>query len=123
MATPLVLLVDDTEETRYVYTLALEHRSLRVETASDGLEAIAKCQALVPDVVVLDLNLPGMDGLDVCRRLKDDPRTAAIPVIVLSGYEPSHMATRAEAAGAAAYLLKPCASEALHAEIARLIAV
>jgi len=117
----LVLLVDDTEETRYVYTVSLEHMRLRVETAAGGVEAIARCQALIPDIVVLDLGLPDMDGLEVCRQIKGDPRTAAIPVIVLSGYEPSYMAPEAKAAGAAAYLLKPCASEALHAEIARLL--
>jgi CheY-like chemotaxis protein len=118
---PRILLVDDAEDTREIYALSLSFEGFRVETAADGSEAIAKCRALLPDIVVLDLGLPAMGGLDVCRQLKDDPRTAAIPVIVLSGRDPATMAPEAKVAGAAAYLFKPCLPETLRDQIARLL--
>jgi CheY-like chemotaxis protein len=118
---PVVLLVDDASDVRELYGAHLVLEGFRVETAADGREAIAQCQALQPDIVVLDLGLPAMDGLEVCRRLKDDPRTASIPVIVVSGRDPVSTAPEAKAAGAAAYLFKPVLPETLHAQIVRLL--
>lgn len=118
---PLVLLVDDSEDARDIYRDGLAHHGLRVETAASGPEALTKARTLLPDVVVLDLGLPAMGGLDVCRQLKDDPRTATIPVIVLSGRDPVLFEAEARAAGGAAYLFKPVPAERLHAEIIQVL--
>ncbi len=79
---PLVLVVDDAKDTRVIYAESLRFRGYRVEEASDGREAVERVRALAPDVVVLDLKLPVIDGCEATRRLKADPSTRAIPIIV-----------------------------------------
>ncbi|QRK10835.1 PAS domain S-box protein [Archangium violaceum] len=78
-----VLVVDDTEAKRYVIVKALRRAGMEVLEAANGQEALTAA-ALRPDVVVLDVRLPDMSGFDVCRRLKEDPTTAAIPVLYVS---------------------------------------
>src|SRR5437763_16976695 len=83
---PLILIVDDCVEQRDLYELALEP-DFEIVTAGRGRDALLLAIAKIPAAVVLDLYMPGMDGLQVCRRLKRDPLTADIPVIILTGAE------------------------------------
>jgi CheY-like chemotaxis protein len=83
---PLVLIVDDFEDNREMYAEYLSYSGYRVEQASDGEQAVELAQRIRPDVVVMDLSLPVMDGWEATRRLKSDPRTRNIPVIALTGH-------------------------------------
>jgi two-component system cell cycle response regulator DivK len=120
---PLVLVVDDAKDTRVIYSESLRFRGYRVEEAGDGLEALEKVDALEPDVVILDLKLPVIDGCEATRRLKAAPRTRAIPIIVLSGYLLEQSQQAAFAAGADAYLTKPCLPDDLARKIAEVLSL
>lgn len=119
----LVLLVEDDREGREMFALGLEQAGFRVEQAHNGLQALDKAFELRPHVIVTDLALPGIDGLELCKRLRDDPRTREVPIIGITGYasfaaEPD----RATRAGCDAVYLKPCLPETVIAEITRLLA-
>lgn len=116
---PLVLLVDDVEDARQMYSEYLTHTGWRVETASDGQEAMEKALEHSPDVIVMDLAMPGFDGWSATRALKADPRTARIPIIVLSAHALADSIARAREAGCDAYLTKPCLPDQLVAELQR----
>jgi CheY-like chemotaxis protein len=118
---PRILLVDDAEDHRFVYTLLLEFHGLEVHAANDGAEGLDKAAALSPDVVVLDLTMPVMDGAELCRRLRADPQTARVPIIVLTGWDAREGERGVEALGCDSYLVKPCGPETLLAEIRRLL--
>lgn len=110
-----VLFVDGCADTREVFGLGLRMQGLSVDLACDGIEAWDLAHARQPDVIVTDLILPRLDGLTLCRRLKQDCRTASIPVIALTGYlTPAEEVRRS---GFAAYLLKPVAPDALAGRI------
>ena len=79
-----VLIVEDEPDIRSLIVHHLEREGYRCRTAGSGGEALARVRAAVPDLLVLDLMLPGMDGLEVCRRLRADPATAALPIIMLT---------------------------------------
>lgn len=115
---PLVLLVDDYQDAREMYAEFLEISGYRVIQAADGEEALAKVAESSPDVVLMDLSLPGVDGREATRRIKASPATSSIPVVILSGMPQEY----ARATGADAVLTKPCAPDALVAAIARLVA-
>jgi CheY-like chemotaxis protein len=87
--------------------MALEP-DFEIVAAGRGREALVLATAKIPAAIVLDLHMPGIDGLEVCRRLKRDPLTADIPVIILTGADDHGMETEALFAGAAAVLTKPC---------------
>jgi CheY-like chemotaxis protein len=82
---PLVLIVDDNDEHRGMYTTFLRLAGFRVIGAPDGHTGISRAHALRPDVILMDLYMPGLDGWQACRRLKTDVATARIPVIALTG--------------------------------------
>src|SRR3989442_450862 len=79
-----ILLVDDHDSQRELYELALRHAGFVVHEAEDGEHAIESVRRAKPDVIVLDLAMPKLDGLEVCRRLKADPQTPAIPIIAVT---------------------------------------
>lgn len=81
---PYILVVDDAEELRDLLKIILEQGGYRVETAADGVEAIAMVGAHRPDLVLLDVEMPRMDGFEACRQLKENPFTEDIPVIFLT---------------------------------------
>jgi CheY-like chemotaxis protein len=120
-AAPLVLLVDDFQDNREMYAEFLRFAGLRVEEASNGLEALDKTLALLPDLVVMDLSLPGIDGWEATRRLKADGRTRHIPVLALTGHALAGYSEGARDAGCDAFVTKPCLPEELLAEIKRVI--
>jgi DNA-binding response OmpR family regulator len=79
-----LLVVDDEPEINRLVARIFEKRGYRVNTAGDGAEALASVESDRPDLIMLDLNLPKIDGWEVCRRLKSDPATRAIPIIMLT---------------------------------------
>ncbi|HMM77713.1 MAG TPA: response regulator [Gammaproteobacteria bacterium] len=103
-----LLIVDDDPQLVRLVTAALEDRpELTIETATDGFEAGLKVQQFHPDVLLIDLMMPGLDGFEVCRRLKADPQTRGIRVIAMTGYASPENAARALDAGAEHCLAKP----------------
>ena len=118
-AAPLILLVDDVEDNRDLYAQFFMHKGWRTAVASDGYEALARATSLRPDVIVLDLGMPGMDGWEVAQRLKSDPATSSIPIIALTGHALDDSRRRARAAGVDEYLTKPCLPDYLAETVAR----
>ena len=113
-----VLIADDNGDTREMYALYLNMVGYRVDTAEDGHEAILKARALRPDLVVMDLQMPKLDGWAAIRELQSRPETAAIPVIVLTGHDfKAYLKPAALAAGVVSYLMKPCFPEQLAREV------
>src|SRR5687768_7774390 len=118
---PLVLVVDDSEDNRDVYAQYLLFSGFRVEMAGDGVEAIEKASCLHPDVIVMDLAMPRLDGWEATRRLKGEPATSSIPVIALTGNADSESKRRTQEAGCSGFLTKPCLPDVLVSEIRRLL--
>jgi CheY-like chemotaxis protein len=104
---PLVLLVDDYADAREMYAEFLEFAGMRTSTAASGEEGVAKALAEKPTIIVMDFGLPGIDGAEATRRLKGDPRTKDIPVVVMTAHEVVDCQRAALDAGAAAVLGKP----------------
>lgn len=110
---PLVLVVDDWADSRAVYVEFLTMFGFRVIEEADGAAAVARAKAERPDVVVMDVMLPGMDGCEATRQLRADPDLCAVRVIALSGHGDGPVKERALAAGVDVYLRKPCPPEVL----------
>lgn len=119
---PSVLLVEDDNEGRRLYAEWLTQAGFDVTQAHNGLQALERAFESMPDVVVTDLNIPGIDGFQLTRRLKQDPRTRTVPVVAVTGYAAFQADPgRAIRAGCDAVLEKPCSSEDLEAAIRTLI--
>ena len=120
-AAPLVLLVDDFQDNREMYAMYLTHSGLKVAEAGDGDDALAQAFSLLPDLIVMDLSLPGLDGWEATRRLKADARTAHIPVLALTSHALEGFSEGARAAGCDGFVTKPCLPEQLLAEIRTML--
>jgi CheY-like chemotaxis protein len=107
---PLVLLVDDSPDVRRFYREFLVHRGYRVITAATGTRALRAATRLRPDVIVMDLAMPDLDGIEATRRLRRDERTRDIPIVAVTGYGWKTVARIAAQVGFAAFVTKPCAS-------------
>ena len=118
----VVLIAEDDDDNREGYAEYLSFLGYRVEQASDGDRAWALVQDVRPDVLLLDLALPGTDGWEVARRVRSDPRTHGTLIIVLSACVFPGDVERAKAAGCDLFLDKPCYPEAVADAIARLLA-
>jgi CheY-like chemotaxis protein len=118
---PLVLIVDDVQDNRTVYVLFLKFSGFRVAEAGDGVEALRQAETLQPDAIVMDLSLPVMDGWEATRRLRRDPRTKRIPVIVLTGHALPEHAQAAREAGCDLVITKPCLPDQLLDAIRRIL--
>lgn len=118
---PLVLVVDDFPDNRDMYMQYLEFSGLRVAEAQNGHEALQQANTLLPDLIVMDLSLPGLDGWEATRRLKADPRTRSIPVIALTGHALAGHSKGAIDAGCDAFITKPCLPERLLEEIRKML--
>ncbi len=116
-AAPLILLVEDFEDAREMYRDYLTFAGLRVETAGDGHEALRKARALSPDLVLMDLALPGLDGWEATRLLKSDPATRHLVIVALSAHALAAEGERARAAGCDGFIAKPCLPPDLLAQI------
>jgi CheY-like chemotaxis protein len=121
-AGPLVLVVEDYQDAREMYAAYLQFSGFQVAEATDGVEAIEKTLELMPDIILMDLALPKMDGWEATRRLKMDERTRHIPVVALTGHALAGHAEGARQAGCDAFVTKPCLPDALVAEIQRMLA-
>jgi CheY-like chemotaxis protein len=114
-----VLVVDDDEDARTIYSSYLTHVGCDVRTASDGRMAIDAATHWAPDVIVMDLAMPNVDGWTASKRLKASPATRYIPIIALSAVQMGREGARA--AGCDAYLAKPCLPDLLWWEIRALL--
>jgi CheY-like chemotaxis protein len=103
-----VLIVDDAAEIRELWRLWLTYWGFSVEEARNGAEAVQKARASPPDLVLMDLWMPVLDGLEATRRLKEDERTCHVPVLALSAQTFAPSAEAAAEAGAASFVAKPC---------------
>ncbi|MEU8660733.1 response regulator [Actinoplanes philippinensis] len=104
---PVVLVVDDDEDVRDLVAFKLQMAGYRTVTAADGCTALTLITETRPDLVVMDIAMPGMDGVSVCFRMHADPATAEIPVIMLSGMATETDIDLAYVSGAEEYLAKP----------------
>jgi two-component system cell cycle response regulator DivK len=118
---PLVLIVDDFEDNREMYAQYLRFHGYEIAEADNGQEALKQAAALHPDVIVMDLSLPGMDGWEATRRLKQEPLTRDIPVIALTGHALTGSEHTAREAGCDRFLTKPCAPAVLGQEIRKVL--
>jgi len=118
VGTPLILIADDNVDTREMYSLYLNMVGYRVETAEDGHQAIIKARALHPDLIVMDLQMPKLDGWAAIRELQARAETATIPVVVLTGHDfKAYLKPAALAVGACSFLMKPCFPDQLAREV------
>jgi len=117
-----ILIVEDDTDLRDVFAMYFELRSFQVFVASDGEHALRLALTEVPDVIVMDLSLPHLDGWETTRLLKQTPSTAHIPIIACTGALLGRAAERALDAGCDAYLTKPCSAKELCSEVERLLA-
>lgn len=104
---PLVLLADDQEDNRIVYRMVLEHSGYAVREARDGAEAVEIARRYRPELVLMDLTMPVMDGWAATRELRADPATCDVPVVAISArdlLEPAEL----RAAGFCGFIQKPC---------------
>jgi CheY-like chemotaxis protein len=106
---PLVLLVEDDRDTREMYSVYLSYSGLRVAEAPSGRTALERAREQTPDVIVTDIAMPGMDGLELSRRFRADPPTRNVPIIAVSG----NPTPRAYDAGCDVMLEKPCSPDHL----------
>jgi two-component system cell cycle response regulator DivK len=111
--TPLVLLADDSEEVLEAHGEILADAGYRIEFAHDGGEAVQKSLELRPDVILMDLQMPGIDGWEATRRIRSDLRTHRIPIIAFTSHGLRRYADRSFDAGCTAFLEKPVPSATL----------
>ena len=117
-----VLVVDDAPDTRDLYADYLGQRGFDVATAANGEIGIDLAVRLKPDVIVMDLTMPRINGISATHHLKHDPRTRRIPVILLTGYAFRAIQEGAIEMGVDVFLTKPCLPEDLEGHVLRLIA-
>lgn len=118
---PSLLIVDDYPDALDVWEVYLRAEGFKVLTASDGQTALAEAVREKPDVIVMDLELPGKSGFEVARDLKARADTCAIPLIAATGYSHAKQLELARASGFDAVMVKPCDPQSLVAEIRRLL--
>jgi CheY-like chemotaxis protein len=120
---PLILVVDDYQDAREMYAEYLQFSGFRVAEAKNGNEAVEKAFALKPDLILMDLSLPGMDGWEATRRLKADEATRGIPVVALTGHALAGASEGARKAGCDSFVTKPCLPDDLVVEVRRMLTV
>jgi two-component system phosphate regulon response regulator PhoB len=121
MANENILIVDDEEDVLELVRYNLDRNGYKVETATTGEQAMIKARAKLPDLMILDLMLPGIDGLEVCRKLKSEIRTQNIPIIMLTAKgEETDIVTGLEL-GADDYITKPFSPKVLVARVRRIL--
>ncbi|HZS40817.1 MAG TPA: response regulator [Polyangia bacterium] len=116
-----VLLVEDNPHNRKIFSGMLTHAGFRVLEAADGQAALAQVAAERPELILMDLSIPGIDGWECTRRLKADPKTKAIPIIALTAHAMRGDEERALAAGCDGYLAKPISPKKVVEEVKRYL--
>jgi CheY-like chemotaxis protein len=117
----LILIVDDNADSRRLYATYFVQAGFRVEEAGHGFQGIEKAFKGLPDVILMDLMMPALDGWETIRLLKGRARTRAIPIIALTGDTKEDDLKLARNAGCDALLIKPCLPEVVLAQVQRLL--
>ena len=120
---PLILVVDDYEDAREMYAEYLRFCGFRVAEARNGNEALEQAFTQKPDLILMDLSLPGMDGWEATRQLKADERTRHIPVVALTGHALAGASEGAKRAGCDSFVTKPCLPDDLVVEVRRMLSL
>ncbi len=116
-----ILIVDDDRDIREMLTRILRFHKYETETASDGFETGAKVVGFKPDLIILDLFMPGMDGFEVCKKLKEDPGSADIKILIYTADESDENRERIMALGADGYLVKPVDNNVFFRQVKNLL--
>jgi CheY-like chemotaxis protein len=116
-----VLLVEDNEDNRIVYSTILRHFGFSVMEALNGEEGIAKARSERPDLILMDISIPIIDGWEATQVLKHDPLTREIPIIALTAHALASDREKAMEVGCDGYLAKPCEPRAVVAEVQRFL--
>jgi two-component system, cell cycle response regulator DivK len=116
-----VLVVEDQLELRAIHTLYLQRHGYHVLAAEDGAQALSAVEEFTPDLIIMDCLMPGVDGLQATERLKGDPKTRDIPVVLLTSLSYGAVGRRARAAGCDGVLSKPCDPGRVLQEVRRRI--
>jgi len=116
-----ILLVEDNEDSRIVYSTYLRHCGYTVLEAVDGVEGIRRAKEELPDVILMDISIPLVDGWQATRTLKADPTTRHIPIVALTAHAREADRERAREAGCDGYLSKPAVPRAVAAEVERML--
>jgi two-component system, cell cycle response regulator DivK len=122
-AAPIVLIVEDNARNMTLVRDVLGHAGYRTIEASDGQQGVALARSHQPDLILMDIQLPGMDGVEALAQLREDASTAAIPVVALTAFAMRDDRERFLAAGFRGYLEKPLSVRELPGQVARLIGV
>jgi two-component system, cell cycle response regulator DivK len=118
---PLILVVDDYQDAREMYAEYLQFSGFRVAEAGNGNEAVERAFELRPDLILMDLSLPGIDGWEATRQLKNDDRTRHIPIVALTGHALAGASDGARKAGCDSFVTKPCLPDELVVEVRRML--
>jgi two-component system cell cycle response regulator DivK len=116
-----VLIVDDDDDTRNVYSAMLRYAGYEIVEAPTGEIGLSLAESYQPDVIVLDIGLPGINGWEVCHKLKSMPSTAAAKIVIVTAHAFIDEGRRAEECGAEAFLTKPASPLLIRSYVARLI--
>jgi two-component system, cell cycle response regulator DivK len=116
-----ILVVEDNADNREILTMELEFQGYQVATAEDGEEAVEKALDGAPDLIVMDMSLPTMSGLEATRRIKAHPRTAHIPVVALTAHAMDDDEARFRNAGCDYYIAKPIDPESVALNVNRIL--
>jgi two-component system cell cycle response regulator DivK len=119
----MILLVEDNEDNQEIYRIILTHHGYQILQAWDGEAGVRMAREHQPELILMDLTMPVIDGLEATRRLKADPATAAIPVIALTAHAMQEDRAAAEEAGCVSFLAKPAEPRMVAAEVGRVLAM
>jgi CheY-like chemotaxis protein len=117
----LILIVEDNEANQLLASSVLEREGYRVEVAGDTEEALDRIGVHAPDLILMDVQLPGRDGLDLTRQLKSDAGTAAIPIVALTALAMLGDREMTLAAGCSGYIAKPIDTRSFAAEVGKFL--
>lgn len=123
MTAPVVLLVDDNEDCRIIYGATLRHAGYSVRTAVDGIQCLGSVAEQVPDLILLDIGMPRMSGMEALDELKKDPRLAGVPVVAVSARVGKERQESVRQAGFTEVLLKPVSPADLLATVQRHVPI
>lgn len=116
-----ILVVDDEIVSRYTIEALLELDDYTLVFAENGMQGLEKAEAITPDLVLLDVMMPGMNGFEVCRRLRANPRLAKIPIVMVTAWDDPTAKLRCLEMGANEVICKPFNRAELHAQVATLV--
>jgi CheY-like chemotaxis protein len=117
----LILVVDDSADNVAMISLDLQHQGYRVVTASNGEDAVTVATQMMPDLILMDINLPNLDGLGATRRIRENDGLRDVPVIAITAFSTEGFQRAAYDAGVSGYLTKPLDLDRMHQLIARLL--